>query len=978
MVGAMWANPYRAINRWFAAAGAMMALWQWMSGMTAIKGIPPAGTWEAGTPWYLWTNSVGVLALYGAMMVVETTYNNTLPKFGDWFRTRRTIVLSVICLVCFFLPHTGQFIPPESTRENRLYGWAYYAYVFFLFFAVCGAVTFTVAQYRRRTGPAQMESLVVAIGIGLVYFIIFGAMLLRTWVHVPRMSALAATWFVLTAVYLAHTHRLFGARELFLLAAQKLTLVALAGAVGAATFMVVRDLLGVNILAILIASALALGVSGMVQAYFDRTFGTFVQIRSEREALYKAAQGETEFDPVTARFTTILEKWARTNKAIIWFGDRMPLEAGGVAIGETDPVYRGLRRLRWVTMERLDRERPHEEKAALAEFMRTHEHGMLVHVSNSPEFNCVIGVGNAVSRNPFTSGQVEQLIEMGAIISTTFERLAYLQRARRSDQLATVGQLGASLAHEIRNPIAGVKMLVQDMVSQADNYTASRLTRACGLMTFHLANIDKLTGDLMNLAKPQVIVAADINLTLLLEQISAAQASLLKSEGVDLRLELPVGRAIIVHGSAEAITQTVLNCTNNSMQVLNGQTGERWIKLSLMEMEIASGDAAGRVAVVIEDNGPGIDQNARKGMFVPFKTSKSGGFGLGLAFCHVLLAQAGAVLAVDPKVPGKGAVFRIELPVRSAVSKEFKELAGPEKRPIPEAELRQRIINCKNLSSLLGNITALAKLFRDQSTSIEEFSKVISRDPALTTRLLRMANSAFFGFNTQINTIDGAVLHLGLSNVRLLMTTAPLIEDLDENTAEDGTKVSWREFWLHSLGCAYATREILNQFDLGVDNDTDYLSGLLHNIGKLFIAQIFPAEFTQLSQPLEQDEAQVLVAERELLGWDHAAIGAFFLATHRIPLEVIEAVRYHHDSLSALHHPSFAAATQLADIMVYQAGLKGGAKKRSVLNERELMELPCLVQLWPHKGPLLNLKMRKLTASIGRLPDLCKTLLSGS
>jgi HD-like signal output (HDOD) protein/DNA-binding LytR/AlgR family response regulator len=306
-----------------------------------------------------------------------------------------------------------------------------------------------------------------------------------------------------------------------------------------------------------------------------------------------------------------------------------------------------------------------------------------------------------------------------------------------------------------------------------------------------------------------------------------------------------------------------------------------------------------------------------------------------------------------------------------------KQADGPEKRPILEAELRQRILHCPNLSSLQSNITALAKLFRNQRTPVEEFSKIISQDPPLTARLLRMANSAFFGLNAQINTIDGAVLHLGLSNVRLLMTTAPLIEDL-EIKAKDGTNISWREFWIHSLGCAYATREILNQFDLGVDNDTDYLSGLLHNLGKLVIAQVFPAEFTQLLHPFYPDEAQVLLAERELLGWDHAAIGAFFLATHLIPLEVVEAVRYHHDSVKAPHHPAFAAATQLADIMVSQAGLKGGPEKRPIINERELMELPCLVQLWPIKGPLLNLKMRKLTASIARLPDLCKTLLSES
>jgi hypothetical protein len=64
--------------------------------------------------------------------------------------------------------------------------------------------------------------------------------------------------------------------------------------------------------------------------------------------------------------------------------------------------------------------------------------------------------------------------------------------------------------------------------------------------------------------------------------------------------------------------------------------------------------------------------------------------------------------------------------------------------------------------------------------------------------------------------------------------------------------------------------------------------------------------------------------------------------------------------------------------MVGDAGLKEGPEKRPFRNERELMELPCLGQLWPTKGPLLNLKMRKLTASIARIPDLCKTLLSGS
>jgi len=158
---------------------------------------------------------------------------------------------------------------------------------------------------------------------------------------------------------------------------------------------------------------------------------------------------------------------------------------------------------------------------------------------------------------------------------------------------------------------------------------------------------------------------------------------------------------------------------------------------------------------------------------------------------------------------------------------------------ISEAELRQRIHDCHKLASLRSNLGALEELFSNQHTHAEEFAKIIARDPSLTTRLLQMVNSAYFGLNSEVNTLEGAVLYLGLGNVRLLMTTASVIDDLDI-LAKDGTKVSWREFWLHSLGCAFATREILNQFGHGVDNDTDYISGLLKTSARWSWLKHFP------------------------------------------------------------------------------------------------------------------------------------------
>ena len=303
--------------------------------------------------------------------------------------------------------------------------------------------------------------------------------------------------------------------------------------------------------------------------------------------------------------------------------------------------------------------------------------------------------------------------------------------------------------------------------------------------------------------------------------------------------------------------------------------------------------------------------------------------------------------------------------------------SGPEKRVIPEQELRQRILDCHDLASLRSNIVALEELFRNQHALLDHFTKIIARDPSLTTRLLQMVNSAYFGLSDRINTIEGAILYLGLGNVRLLMTTATKIDDL-EFLADDGTNVSWRDFWLHSLGCAFATREILHQFGHGVANDTDYLSGLLQNVGKVVMAKAFPVEFTQLAHTVYKDEVHVIAAERELLGWDHAAIGAFYLESNRIPQEVVEAVRYHHDPSNAPSHQFFAAATQLADVMAQRAGLKSAAETRPVLTDRELLALPSLALLWPRSGPTLTGKMRKLTERISKIPDTCRSLFKES
>jgi len=291
-----------------------------------------------------------------------------------------------------------------------------------------------------------------------------------------------------------------------------------------------------------------------------------------------------------------------------------------------------------------------------------------------------------------------------------------------------------------------------------------------------------------------------------------------------------------------------------------------------------------------------------------------------------------------------------------------------------ELELRQRIEACPKLASLRSIHGALADLLRNHHSQAGQFAEIIARDPSLTARLLRMVNSVYFGLGTQVGTIEDAVLYLGLRQIRSLALATPVLEDMSAMGA-DGPQVSWRDFWLHTLACAFATRDLLNHSDVTIDDDTDYITGLLQNVGKVVIAKVFPAEFAQLTQSVYENEAQVLAAERALLGWDHAAIGAYYLESHKIPAEIVEAVRFHHDPLQAPARKHLAAATHLADGYARLAGLSGGVELRPAPTEDELIAAPSAALLWGDDLAARTAQMRPLADSMRRLPELVNALL---
>jgi HD-like signal output (HDOD) protein len=299
----------------------------------------------------------------------------------------------------------------------------------------------------------------------------------------------------------------------------------------------------------------------------------------------------------------------------------------------------------------------------------------------------------------------------------------------------------------------------------------------------------------------------------------------------------------------------------------------------------------------------------------------------------------------------------------------------PRSTPFSEEEIKRRIDGCPKLASLQSINRALSELVRSDQSLNSQIAEVIRRDPSLSARLLRMVNSVYFGLSTRVNNIEEAVFFLGLRQIRELSMATPVIEELEQLQQTTSATLPWKDLWTHSIATAILTREILASTPLHIDDDTDYLIGLLHNVGKVVMAYAFPDELRTLMATPATDPTDFCRLERELIGWDHGRIGAHYIARHQLSEEIVFAVSYHNDPGNAPRHQIFAAAVQIADHLVRHSGITGGFEKVEPVSGDAWLCLPGWNILYGADGPESTLARASVANSLQRLPSMLQGLL---
>jgi len=208
-----------------------------------------------------------------------------------------------------------------------------------------------------------------------------------------------------------------------------------------------------------------------------------------------------------------------------------------------------------------------------------------------------------------------------------------------------------------------------------------------------------------------------------------------------------------------------------------------------------------------------------------------------------------------------------------------------------EPSLQALVGRARSLPSVPALYQDLMREFESPESSVNNLAGIIARDTAMTTKILQLANSAFFGASCRILNPKDAVLYLGFDTIKALTLTVKVFARF----SSAGSCFSVDALARHSVVTAAIARKIAKAVGLSVGEMEDsFLAGLLHDVGKLVLVDALPGKYAEVLRLAEAEGTSVLEAERKVFGTTHQEVGAYLLWLWGLPDPAVEAVAYHH------------------------------------------------------------------------------------
>jgi putative nucleotidyltransferase with HDIG domain len=222
------------------------------------------------------------------------------------------------------------------------------------------------------------------------------------------------------------------------------------------------------------------------------------------------------------------------------------------------------------------------------------------------------------------------------------------------------------------------------------------------------------------------------------------------------------------------------------------------------------------------------------------------------------------------------------------------------------------------LSSLPAVIDELERALEDSSASMDDLGEIVKKDPDLTARLLRLANSSFYGFPKGVETVGEALSLIGIEQMKQLLTGSSVVEYFKSIPSD---RVNMRSFWEHSIGTGIAAK-VIAVLRRAPDPELYFVSGLIHDIGRLvFYLREPEMAATMLKAYTQNTQKPLYEYEIDTFGFDHGEVAGELLKQWDFPNSLIQAVKYHHHPKRADVYFADAALVNIADFVVHGLGI---------------------------------------------------------
>ena len=223
-------------------------------------------------------------------------------------------------------------------------------------------------------------------------------------------------------------------------------------------------------------------------------------------------------------------------------------------------------------------------------------------------------------------------------------------------------------------------------------------------------------------------------------------------------------------------------------------------------------------------------------------------------------------------------------------------------------ELRNRIEQVGDLHTLPHVVQRLATMIGSPTVSAEEIGMIIEKDQVLAAKVLRLANSPFYGFPSRIGSVSHAVIVLGFNVVKGLTLCASALTIMKDAGMD--------QLWRHSLGVAITAKLLATRLDIKNPEEL-FVSGLLHDIGKVVLYVKWPDVGNSIKEALNtRTDHSLFDVEQELTGLSHAEIGGCLASAWHLPVTLREPILYHHNPTQAKDATLQTAIVHVADILV--------------------------------------------------------------